>query len=450
MTPLLNAKQIREWDQYTITHEPIRSVDLMERAAMAFTNALLRLWPATEQKVVAVFCGPGNNGGDGLAISRLLIELGIQVNVYLLNDGSKRSEDHRINLQRFHEISHTQLTELANEKDFAQIKPATVIIDALYGSGLNRPVGGLAGALIQQMNNCNALKISVDIPSGLPAYVDEEFDETSSVIFKADHTFTFQQLKQSFLFAEMYAFTGEVEVLPIGLDPAFAKLAESPYQLLDVAWAHTVTKPRGRFSHKGSFGHALVIAGSYGKMGAALLASRAALRAGCGLLTAFVPKVGYTIFQTALPEAMVLTDDELYEMRNLPLTDRFDAVAVGPGLGTHPYTVKAVISWMQRMNKPVVIDADALNAIASVLRSGQVFSFPEDAIISPHPKEFDRLFGTSANGRARLKKQIEMAKQHKIIVVLKGAYTSVALPNGTLCFNTTAMCCWLPEAVAMY
>ncbi len=438
---LLTAKQIQDWDAFTIKHEPISSVDLMERASIEFSTVFLNHLNEAGLKFinspVFIFCGLGNNGGDGLAIARILHEAGKQLTVYVLNSGGLPSHDFTINFKRLKELKQVEIIEIDHEKDIPQLPENSVIIDALFGTGLNKPLAGIAALLVQRLNDTDGYKVSVDIPSGLLADLDSLEMIPEQTIFKAHDTFTFQIPKQSFMFSETFEFVGNFKVLPIGLHPDFLKNIQTDSFYISKEWVQANLKSRSKFSHKGSAGHALIIAGSYGKMGAALLASKAALRAGCGLLTAYIPRVGYTIFQTAFPEAMVQTDEELYEIRNFPSTNEWDAIGVGPGLGIHPNTVKALGIWLKQINNPLLIDADALNACAELMKLHSDFSFPEMSIITPHPKEFERLTGKCSDSIDRLKKQKEFAQKYNVIVVLKGAHTCIALPNGETYYNLT-------------
>ena len=440
---LPNAQQIREWDAFTIVHEPISSLDLMERASLAFKEALLGHLNERDllggQIPFYIFCGRGNNGGDGLVAARLLSEMGLKVHVFVLqqNTSSKPSPDFEFNFNRLKDLKKVEIESIQKAEDFPIIPLESVVIDALFGTGLNKPLSGIAESLINWLNQCSGYKVSIDVPSGLMSdlFMMDLLAERS--VFKANHTFTFQVPKQSFMLAENYDFVGDFEVLSIGLHQDYLSNIQSDFNYITNEWVQNKIRLRSKFCHKGTNGHALVVAGSYGKMGAALLSSRAALRAGCGMLTAFVPKVGYTIFQTAFPEAMVQTDDELCELRNFPDTSKFDAVGVGPGMGNHPYTVKSFGNWLNQIKEPLLIDADGLNACAELMKLHTDFSFPEHAVLTPHPKEFERLAGTSRNSEERLIKQIEFAKKHKVIIVLKGAHTSIALPDGLVYFNMT-------------
>ncbi len=433
---LLTAQQIKDWDAYTIAHEPISSLDLMERAAFKCVQEIaLLIQRKPFLTSVVICCGPGNNGGDGLAIARLLANKGIHITVLLFLKDAKTTLDFEAN--RIQLPKEVNVTTVNSEQDIPEFTKQHLVIDALFGSGLNRAPEGLVAKGIDVMNKSAAYIVAIDIPSGLPAEVMSAAAIANRSIVKANMTLTFQLPKKSFMFAECYAYTGDVTVLEIGLHPAFLATVAARELYITKEMVQTMYTPRSVFSHKGTFGHALIAAGSYGKMGAAVLASKAALRTGCGLLTAFVPKAGYTIMQTALPEAMVVTDDEPNELKNFPDTTPYAAIGVGPGIGISEQTKLALLQCIGQVQQPVVIDADALNIIASVLHTPSSFRFPRNCIITPHPKEFDRLAGLSADSFERLQKQQQFAQQHHIIVVLKGAHTSIATPDGKTYFNSS-------------
>lgn len=436
---LLTAKQIKHWDAYTIMHEPVSSLDLMERSASLCTEKIESLLKRKSNRFqsVLIFCGPGNNGGDGMVIARRLALAGKVVKVFLVKTGSAHTADFEANLQRLSKETSVSVSVIEQEEQIPSIEENTLVVDAIFGSGLNRQVEGIAASVIDRINESEAYVVAIDIPSGLPAEVFEIEAISKGHIIEADQTLTFQVPKQSFLHAECFPFTGDMEVLGIGLLPDFLNDEASLNYYVTDEMIRPLYKPRGKFSHKGILGHSLIVAGSYGKLGAAILSSKAALRAGCGLLTSFVPKVGFTVLQTAFPEAMVQTDDELFEIRNFPDVASFHAVGVGPGIGTSEYTEKALAKWLPTIRQPIVLDADALNICAKLLQEDKQFRFPSQAIITPHPKEFDRLAGHSNNSFERQQKQLAFAKKHQIVVVLKGAHTAIALPDGTMYFNSS-------------
>lgn len=427
---LLTAAQIRDWDAYSIAHERISSCDLMERAASACIEPILKILSNHPYlKHIIILCGPGNNGGDGVVIARLLHLMRFDVRViYVSKEVSKEQREQQQKLP-----SGIEAIVLGADSQLPTFAQQDCVVDALFGSGLNKPLTGLAAKLVDHVNQSQAYVISIDIPSGLPAEVSDVEQLHQGSIIEADDTLTFQVPKLSFFHAEVAPYIGELHVLNIGLHSDFIPTVDSPVFYVTRDLIQQIIKPRLKFAHKGVFGHALMVAGSYGKLGAAVLSSRAALRSGCGLLTAYVPKVGFTVLQSTLPEAMVQTDEELYEIRSFPQTDVYAAVGVGPGLGTHALTAKSLLPWLSQVKQSVVIDADALNSVA--LSKG--FRFPQQSVITPHPKEFDRLAGLSHSSFERLLKQKNYAQTHQVVVVLKGAYTTIALPDGRLYVNST-------------
>ena len=425
---ILNAQQIRELDAFTIENEPVSSFFLMERASQAFV-----LWFVSHfdvSKSISVFCGKGNNGGDGLAISRILTEKGYHVHVFVVEYTQQASDDFNQNLKLLE--SQLQVQSIFEPDAMPEFNADHIIIDALLGSGLSRPVSGLLEDVILKINESSATIVSVDIASGL--YVDKP-NEKSDTIIKPDYTVTFQLPKLAFMMPQNADFTGEWHVVAIGLNENFIRQTETPYFYTDSNAAKELIKTRGKFSHKGTFGHALMLAGSYGKIGAAVLSSKACLRSGAGLLTVHIPECGYEIIQISLPEAMVSVDSNKNHITELPELDSFSAIGVGPGLGQEPLTVRLLDELLERINVPLILDADALNILSK--HPDLLDKLPERTILSPHPKEFQRLAGESANEYERLELARNFAQRHKIIICLKGAYTAVILTNGDVHFNST-------------
>jgi ADP-dependent NAD(P)H-hydrate dehydratase / NAD(P)H-hydrate epimerase len=273
---IFNAQQIREWDQYTIQYEPVPSIELMERAAGCCTQWLEEYTLLNHS--FKIFCGKGNNGGDGLAMARMLSQKGCTVSVFILEFGHLGTEDFQVNLERLHQHAGVEIKFIQTEQQFPSFEKNEIIIDALFGSGLNRPLEGVTAKLVEHLNNSGCKIIAIDTPSGLP--IDHSLE--GQTIVKASHTLTFQVFKLSFLLPENAGFIGEIHVLDIGLHPDFYNSAEANYELIDEKIISAIYKPRNRFAHKGNFGHALIIAGSYGKMGAAILCAKACLRSGAG------------------------------------------------------------------------------------------------------------------------------------------------------------------------
>lgn len=428
---ILTAEQIRKADAYTIEHEPISSVDLMERAARCCTKWISE--NLNSFHTVKIFTGPGNNGGDGLAVARMLWEEGLDVHVFMLAPSDKLSPDSLVNYERLTNSYTTVCISQIEDNRLPDISKNDIIIDALFGSGLSRPLNGLAATVVNHINQFGATVLSIDIPSGL-------FSETNTPnrvgpIICADYTLTFQMPKLSFLFAENEAYTGQWNTLDIGLLVEGINGQSSPYLVIEKKDIATILHRRTKFSHKGTFGHALLMAGSYGKMGAAILSAKACLRSGVGLLTTHVVSKGYAIMQTVVPEAMVSIDPNANIISVLPDNDKYSAIGIGPGIGTDPETAKALQALLQKTKVPLVLDADALNLLAC--QRGWMDNLPPYSILTPHPGEFDRLAGKSVNGYERHLRQIEFAKKYQVIVVLKGAYTSIATPDDVCWFNSS-------------
>jgi len=308
-----------------------------------------------------------------------------------------------------------------------------IVIDGIFGSGLNKPLDGLAKSIVGQINRSGATVISIDMPSGLFGE-DNSHNDLSGVI-RANYTLTFQMPKLSFLFAENNPFVGDLLVLPIGLHPEAIDQTESKYFYLDQAFISGKIKKRSKYSHKGTYGHALLIAGSYGKMGASVLASRTCLRSGVGLLTSHVPRLGYEIIQNSVPEAMTSIDKDDQVFSEAPELQSYSAIGIGPGLDRKPKTQLAFRKLLRTKPAKLVIDADALNIMSE--NKDWYELLPENTILTPHPKEFERLAGPSANSWERLQIQIRFSEKYKVILVVKGADTCITLPDGRVFFNPT-------------
>ncbi len=427
---ILSSSEIRQWDQYTIEHEPISSIDLMERAARACVEWILEHHP--NQSKFSIFCGKGNNGGDGLAIARMLMANNYTVLVFILEFGHKGTEDFQTNLAKLHQVPGHDIHFIQSELNFHPAKKNEIIIDALFGSGLNRKLEGVTAELVNHINNSGCPVISIDIPSGL--FVDHSSKENISV--HATHTLSFQCYKPAFLFAENEEAVGQLHILDIGLLRTWYERIQNHFELTDPTIIHGIYKPRKAFSHKGNFGHALLVAGSYGKMGAAVLATKACLRSGAGLVTVHIPNAGVGILQTSVPEAMVSPDIFPHENGEVETNlEVFNALGIGPGLGKDGDTKKMIASLLKKFNRPMVIDADALNCIAE--DKDLLKLIPAGSVLTPHPKEFERLFGPCNNDFERMLLAVEKAKDLNCIIVLKGHYTCIATGSEKTYFNPT-------------
>lgn len=428
---IYSAEQIRKWDAFTIKNEPITSLDLMERASQSFVNVFCKKF--SNKNPVFIFCGLGNNGGDGLAIARLLHLRGYFVEVFIVRFAEKYSEDFAHNHQRLGEL--LSIHEIRNSNQIPKIPLKSIVIDAIFGSGLSRSIQGIAKKVILKLNELCTDKelqlISVDIASGLFADKSSE-DQT---IIRPDWTISFQSPKLAFLLPQNEQFVGNWEAIPIGLDERFKEQEHPSYQLITESWIKSKLKKRSKFSHKGTFGRGLLIAGSYGKVGAAVLALKGALKSGIGLLTIQAPKCAYEILQTTVSEAMVISDGHPEFISKIEDSSIFDAVAIGCGLGKEMLTVQALKNFLKNHFQPMVLDADALNILAE--NPEFLNDVPHNSILTPHPKEFERLVGKAKNDFERLDLLKEFTQKHRVFVVLKGTYTAIASPEGMIYFNAT-------------
>jgi hydroxyethylthiazole kinase-like uncharacterized protein yjeF len=402
----------------------------MERAATKCAEWIEKQqW---QKRSFKVFCGKGNNGGDGLAIARLLFQYGYAVSVYILEFGKTGSNDFQTNLQRLHEISFAEIHFIQAKENLPLLHTNEILIDSLFGSGLHKPLEGLPASVVDHINHSKALVVSIDLPSGL--FIDKS--SKGNTIVEADYTLTFQCYKLALLMQDNASFIGEVQLLDIGLHPDFLQSQNFTQYLVDATLIKSFLQQRNAFAHKGNFGHALLIAGSYGKIGAAVLAAKACIHAGVGLLTCYLPKCGYGIMQTSVPEAMVLTDNNETIVAQLPNEiEKYSAIGVGPGIGTASETQNLISFISRRYKKPLVIDADGLNCLS--LQKNLLNELPAYSVLTPHPKEFDRLFGEHNNDFDRLASAMEYAQRFKIIIVLKSHHTAIASPSGNLFFNST-------------
>jgi hydroxyethylthiazole kinase-like uncharacterized protein yjeF len=425
---IFSGEQVKQIDRFTIENEPISSIDLMERAASQCTTWLMKSY--TRNNFYKIFVGPGNNGGDGLAIARHLANNDYNVEVFLVQITDTLSADASENLEKLKKQNIVKINAISTEADFPVINNDDIIIDSIFGSGLSRPVEGIAKKIILYLNDCQSTKIAIDIPSGL---FDENNPKVDFIAFQATHTLTFQFPYLSFLFPENYKYTGEWHVLPIGLHPEIINQIPTKYYLTEKN--NLQIKERSKFSHKGNYGHALLIAGSYGMTGASVLSTKACLRSGVGLMTTHIPQKNYSIIQSSIPEAIVSIDESETVFSKLPNIDKYTAIAVGPGIGIDPQTKFALSQLLKHCKAPMVIDADAINILSN--NPDTLNNLPTNSILTPHPKEFERLAGKSNTDYERLTLQSNFAQKHKCIVVLKGAYTCIALPTGECWFNPT-------------
>jgi len=425
---VLSAQQLYKADQITIKKGGITAVDLMEQAAtLCFQWIHNRL--QGNSVPIQIFCGTGNNGGDGLVIARHLKQHGYDVHTFIVNCGNKRSDAFLSNYERLKEIG-VWPEMITCSSEFPKVAEDDMIIDAIFGLGLSRSPEGIIKETIQFINNTNSYVLSIDFPSGL--FSDKAVTDVDSVV-KAYQTLTFQTAKLAFLLPDNQDFVGNWDVIDIGLDAEFLSTVETDIYLTYQPDVQILYRFRNKFSHKGNYGHSLIIGGSFGKIGAVLLASKAALTIGSGLVTAYLPKCGYQIIQTALPEVMVEVDAE-NELQYFNSKIQATAIGIGTGMGTHAKTVEGFKQFLQKNKLPLILDADAINILSE--NKSLLKLLPENSVLTPHPKEFERLVGKWKNDYDKLDKLKALSKKHKLVVVLKGAYTAIAF-QGDLHFNTT-------------
>ena len=427
---ILTPKQIQALDAYTIVNEPIKSIDLMERASNAFVTWFMQQFPAAEKTPVRIFCGPGNNGGDGLAVARLLNRKFYEVEIYLCQIGIHRSPDFKKNLKRIPRRRGVPILTIKETDKFPVVEKNVVVIDAIFGSGLNRPITGYWAQLVKYLNQLPNQRVAIDIPSGLFAE-----KHTTGIAIQSDYTLSFELAKRAFFFPENYHRVGKTFIQPIGLSQAFIQQAATNNYLVTKTFIKSILKQRHKFDHKGTFGHALLIAGSIGKMGAAVLATKACLRSGVGLVTTHSPICGYTILQISCPEAMASVDQTENYISEFPTLTNYRAIGMGCGIDQTAATQTALFDLLTKAKKSLVLDADALNILGA--NPDKLATIPPNSILTPHPKEFERLFGKTANDFARNEHQLQQAKKLNCIILLKGANTAIACPDGACYFNST-------------
>lgn len=428
MIPILSAQQIREADLYTIENEPIASIDLMERASIAFVDQLVKT--IIIDGGVHIFCGVGNNGGDGLAVSRLLSQRGLLVRTYVVGDIAHASDDFNTNLQRI----NNEVTWVDTSVLLPDLSHSDIVIDAMFGSGLSRKIEGQPAAVIRTLNESPGIKVALDIASGL--YADHA-PEQEAVIFEPDFTITFQIPKWSFFQPSFEKYVGQPLIVDIGLDQNFIKNQPSNYFYTQASDIRSTRKKRDRFSHKGDFGRLLIIAGSHGKMGAAVMTTKASFRSGAGLVFVCTPRCGVEILQNQMMEAMVLPCSGQFHVEDLVPLASYDVIAIGPGLGQAEKTVRMFDQLLSQLlpHQKLLIDADGINILAQ--NPEWIARLPFGTILTPHPGEFKRLVGGWRNEEEKLSKLHALSKKHQINVVLKGAYSAVADLSGNVFFNST-------------
>ena len=421
-TKVFATGDIKELDRLTLLYEKIGEVELISRAARAFFDAIIALYPPSRS--VLLFCGPGNNGNDGRALASLLMTAGYRITRYDLGiDDAKPLP---------------AVAELVADTKFVEMCAAPLMIDALFGAGLNRALDGVAAEWVQWMNSVSGVRIALDIPSGW--HGEENAAVDGAPIVRAHLTLTLDFPKRSFFFPESAQYVGEWQVVPLGLSPQAIAEVETPFRMVSPEKMIALLKPLPKFLHKGAAGRVRLFAGSPGMMGAAALATKAAYRTGAGWVEVLTPKSEMQLLQMMVPEAIVRDVDmnvtpDKDAKHNGGAEDVSMTFGAGPGMGVSEAAATRLKDFLKLQTQPVVLDADALNILSA--NPDLWLLVPKDAIITPHPGEFRRLAGGWENDHHRLQLQRSFAAQRQVIVVLKGAHTSIALPNGTVYFNVS-------------
>ena len=426
---IFSAAQIQACDAQTIINESIHSIDLMERAATKCADWLRNKF--TRESLFVVLCGMGNNGGDGLMITRLLHQRGYGAKAFQLKLSDKMSEDCQVALHRLKSIDAGLYTAVEPENYITDLPGNIIIIDALLGTGLNKPLDGWIATFIQNINKLPNRKIAIDIPSGL---MTDSVPDEESIALKAHDTLSFQFYKRSFMHQESAQYTGDIHILDLGLDKAYIENTVTNYSIADESDIKNIYVKRKKYTHKGNYGHALLIGGSYGKTGAITLAAKAALAAGAGLVTAMIPESALLPLQINVPEAMCEIAGHT-NILEIGATDKYSAIGIGPGMGTDETSAFALTELIHHSVRPMVLDADALNIIAD--NKELLHKLPFGSILTPHAKEFKRLFGENTTSMISVDNARLQAARYKLNIVLKGHHTAIVNPEGTCVYNST-------------
>ncbi len=438
---ILSAAQLKIVDAYTIEHEPVSSINLMERASRAVADKIRARW--TTETPIKIFAGPGNNGGDALAVARMLGETNYKVYVYLFNTSDGLSPDCNTNKQRLMDfqqvkqnmlgVCNVEFVEVTSQFTPPKLEKDDLVVDGLFGTGLSRPLNGGFASVVKYINASPATVVSIDVPSGLMCE-DNTYNVMNHIV-KANYTYTIQYPKLAFLFPENEQYVGEWKVLDIGIVDPDTEDTNTFYYFTEKKDMQPMLKKRSKFAHKGSMGHAVLIAGKKGMAGAAILSARACMRSGLGKLTIRTPESNVRILQESVPEAVLNIDVDASNFSQSFDTSEYDALAIGPGIGTSPYTVQAFIEQVSMTKCPMVIDADALNILGS--HRGWINQLPRRSILTPHKKELFGLISTTRNSFEELQRTRELAVRQRVFILIKGAYSAVVTPQGNVYFNST-------------
>ncbi|MFD0931182.1 NAD(P)H-hydrate dehydratase [Psychroflexus salinarum] len=420
---ILSASQLADLDSFSCKEQRISSWELMERAAGLAYEEISSSLESTSQ-MIKVLAGPGNNGGDGLAIAYFLARDGFDVEVYLVNFTSSRSDDNQKNLVRLKNQSKCKIEDIDEDSKVPSFNSNDIIIDSIFGVGLNRPMPEFVQKLIKSVNKHSFKTIAIDIPSGM--YMDKSINEDEQV-FKSDLTLTFQTPKLSFYLPDYSDFIGEVKIIDIGLSQKRLSEISSEFTFVDLNFTKTLYQLRSRFSHKGTYGHAVLIGGSRLMLGSVILSSKSCMRSGVGKTSVLMPSRGYSALIQHLPEAMIIenTSEEFISYKKLDFNA--DAIGIGVGIGTSKDALKALSNWLENSKQPLVIDADALNLIAE--HKALQRQIPKKSILTPHPGELRRLIGSWKDDFEKLEKIKNFSTKHDVIILGKDAFSLCVYKN---------------------
>lgn len=430
---LFTNEQIRTIERSTIETEGVLPAEIIERVAEGVADEIASRWRPSKPTIV--FAGPGNNGADALASARLLYERGFRPSVYLFNIGGDKLSVECIAardrlLQSTPDIDFIEVTSRFTPPEISQ---SHLVVDGLFGAGLREELRGGFMSLVQYINEEHPTVVSIDLPSGMFGDWNPRIVNRNTI--HATLTLAIQFPRLCFFMEDNAELVGEWKTIDVGLSQQAISSLPAEFCLVEKRDIHRRLRRRKEFCSKADFGSAILYAGSYGMMGAAQLAARGALRGGVGKLTVCAPKCGYQILQTTVPEALYRNNRGDMILTEIHPERDFSAIAIGPGIGTNEITVKALEDFLSAIDKPVVLDADALNCIA--LRPAMLNTIPILSVLTPHAGEFDRMFGPQPSSEARLRKAIEMAKFYNIIIILKGRYTAIVRPDGKIYFNSS-------------
>ncbi|MDE5972077.1 MAG: NAD(P)H-hydrate dehydratase [Muribaculaceae bacterium] len=430
---IFTTEQLREIDRATIEADGITALQLIERMAEGVTAEVIGMLHANMR--IAIFAGPGNNGADALAVARLLVAQGYRPAVFLFNRGGDRlsaecAECKRKLLEMGADVDFTEVTGLFN---LPPLSRHDLVVDGLFGSGLREGLTGGFREMVKYINDSGATIVSIDVPSGL--FGDWNPKSVHRNMIHATVTLSAQFPRLSFMMADNAAIVGRWKTIDIGLNPSVIRRTSAPFHLVEHSDVSRILKPRQPFCSKADFGSLMLVAGSYGMMGAAVMAAKGALRAGVGKVTVYSPRCGFDVMQSAVPEAMFQAANSDIFISDIRPQHECTTVALGPGIGSRDETVSALENFLKRQEQPVVLDADALNCIAR--QQNLMHMVPVLSVLTPHAAEFDRMFGPQPCAEARLVKAIEVSRYHNVLIVLKGRYTTVIRPDGRLYFNSS-------------